>query len=150
MEDEQTMDYQTADTKTMMGDSSPALDAVIDALDVSPRKKELFHLINKYDLMEFKGMINISKAKKVGISFKDRFAMCPSLLAFFFSFLYYFVTGMWRKGLFILGITVAIAAVFVFFDFDSLFLGLLPQCLAALTAFGDQYRTKVLKETFWF
>ena len=141
---------QAAVVKTGAGTSSDDIAAVIDSLDVSPRKKELFHMIHTYDLLEGGGFISVSKAKKAGISFTDRFAMATSILAFIFTFIYYFVTGMWRKGITILGVYAVVIVVMVVFNKEeSYFLNALPSLLCMMMAFGDQYRTKVLKQTFW-
>jgi hypothetical protein len=76
--------------------------------------------------------------------------MCTSIWGFLFTFFYYFVTGMWRKGLVILGMFLVILGISVGLDYNSRLLAFLPSFVAMAMAFGDQYRTKVLKETFWF
>ena len=136
--------------KAEAGTSPAGLSAVIDGLPVSARKKELFHLVLKYDLLERNGVISAGKAKKAGLPFKDRFALCTSILAFIFSCLYYFVTGMWRKGLILLGFSLIVVAASEILERDFTFAALIPSFMAMFMAFGDQYRTKVLKETFWF
>lgn len=136
--------------KTEFGVSSDDISAVIDSLNVSPRKKELFHLIHRYDLLQKGGFIDVGKAKKAGITFKDRFGMATSILAFLFTFIYYFVTGMWRKGLVILGLTLVVIAIIEALNLEkAYFLTSLPSLFSMMMAFGDQYRTKVLKEEFW-
>lgn len=137
-------------TQTETGTSSAGLGAVIDGLNVSARKKELFHLILKHDLLEHYGIVSLGKAKAAGLPFKDRFAMCTSILAFIFSCLYYFATGMWRKGLILLAFSLIVGVLSEVFERNFTIAALVPSFMAMMMAFGDQYRTKVLKQTFWF
>lgn len=134
------------------GTSAPGLEAIIDSLNISDQKKQVFHMINTHHLLEKKGgltMIDIKKAKDAGISFKDRLAML-SIWGFLFSFIYYFVVGMWKKGLSILGLTLVIVVIEVVLDRNLIILNAIPSALSMMMAIGDQYRTKVLKEDFWF
>lgn len=134
------------------GTSAPGLEAIIDSLNISDQKKQVFHMINTHHLLEKKGgltMIDIKKAKDAGISFKDRLAML-SVWGFLLSFIYYFVVGMWKKGLSILGLTLVIVVIEVVLDRNLIILNAIPSALSMMMAIGDQYRTKVLKEDFWF
>ena len=79
-----------------------------------------------------------------------------SILAFFFSWIYYLIKGMWKKALLIVAAYVALNIVVMILVFIHPFLGLLAWLLAlgiaiylGLAAPGDYYRHVVLKEDFW-
>lgn len=82
-----------------------------------------------------------------------------SVWAFLFSCFYYFVKGMWRKGLLLFFIAIIINILMVILDemfhlrlpsilmyFDSF----LIQCIAMESAYYDIYRAKVLNQKFWW
>lgn len=76
--------------------------------------------------------------------------------AFFFGPIYYFVLGMWRKGLtwlaLTLGVSVAAAVAVValgFPPFVTRAAGIALQVLYASNANADYYRKQIQGETFW-
>jgi len=81
-----------------------------------------------------------------------------SLWAFLFNIIYYFVKGMWRKGLVLLVISM-ISQILIYMlplpiqtlDIFSFLasLGIVP-VIASLSAYDDLYRKQVLKQTFWW
>ena len=75
-----------------------------------------------------------------------------SVWAFIFNALYYFVKGMWRKGLLLLALVVAFT--FIGIGLDLVFLvnivSLLVSIIAGNCAYFDMYRTIAKKEKFWW
>lgn len=82
--------------------------------------------------------------------------------AFLFTWIYYLIKGMWKKGLVILlgGIVYIVADLLLSFVVGAIIsesagemfariMGLLYPLLVAHMAAGDYYRFKVLKEDFW-
>lgn len=90
--------------------ASPAFSLVslkrdIDSLDVTPLWKERFHLIEQigWDDGCLKNYWNF-----MTLTIAQRFKM-GSILGFLFGPIYYFVKGMWQKGIFIFAIALVLA-----------------------------------------
>ncbi|OMC29311.1 hypothetical protein A5740_17970 [Mycobacterium sp. GA-1841] len=69
----------------------------------------------KFDFFSTYGLPSASpeaKAAYRNLSFMAKLRLTSNILAFLFGPLYFFVKGMWRKGLTLLGVTVAVAVVF--------------------------------------
>lgn len=139
--------------KTSENLSSDDLLMIIDGLKVSEQRKETFRLIHKYNLLSSHGWLKLWEARKMGISFKERWHMY-SLLAFFFTWIYYCVCGMWKKGLSFLALSILFLVINAQLFGESETAGyswmVVINLAAAMMAIGDQYRSKVLKEDFWF
>ncbi|MGV0814708.1 DUF2628 domain-containing protein [Mycolicibacterium boenickei] len=70
----------------------------------------------KFDFFDTYGLPSASpeaKAAYRNLSFVAKLRLTSNILAFFFGPIYFFVKGMWRKGLTLLGVTFAVAAVLV-------------------------------------
>ncbi|MGV0678609.1 MULTISPECIES: DUF2628 domain-containing protein [Mycolicibacterium] len=73
----------------------------------------------KFDFFDTYGLPNSSpeaKAAYRNLSFMAKLRLSSNILAFLFGPIYFFVKGMWRKGLTLLGLTIAVAAVLVLVD----------------------------------
>ncbi|WP_454790676.1 DUF2628 domain-containing protein [Mycolicibacterium lutetiense] len=57
-----------------------------------------------------------AKAAYRNLSFMAKLRLTSNILAFLFGPIYFFVKGMWRKGLTLLALTIAVAAVLVVLD----------------------------------
>ncbi|OBB81805.1 DUF2628 domain-containing protein [Mycolicibacterium peregrinum] len=69
----------------------------------------------KFDFFHTYGLPSSSPEAKAAfrnLSFMARMRLNSNILAFLFGPIYFFVKGMWRKGLTLLGITVAAAVIF--------------------------------------
>ncbi len=69
----------------------------------------------KFDFFNTYGLPSASPEAKAAfreLSFMARMRLNSNILAFLFGSIYFFVKGMWRKGLTLLGITIAAAVVF--------------------------------------
>ena len=70
----------------------------------------------RFDFFDAYGVPNStpeSKAAYRALSFLDRLKLTSNILAFLFGPIYFFVKGMWRKGLTLLGIFFAVEVVLV-------------------------------------
>lgn len=120
--------------------------AIIEGLDVSPNLKQKLLLVHEhFKEVKFGGPVFNLKGTAVWATY--------SVWAFFFNFIYYFVKGMWQKGLVLLAISLLIQIIVAALHLPSgyalvtsNFVGL----LAMQSAYYDLYRSKVLKETFWW
>lgn len=80
-----------------------------------------------------------------------------TVLSFLFSWIYYLIKGMWKKGLVFLGACVVLTIITNIISFISIMAGSLVYFIgiigimiyAGLAAPGDYYRHVVLKEDFW-
>ena len=122
------------------------VNAQIDSLTVSEGLKKKLHLVNEH-----------LKGVKFGFpeySLKG-FALLKmqSIWAFFFCVIYYFIKGMWRKGLVFLLIavilTIAEELLIPNSNFGK-FLNLIIPVICMQCAYHDLYRKLVKKETFWW
>ncbi|SHN69321.1 DUF2628 domain-containing protein [Desulfovibrio litoralis] len=134
----------------------------IDNLGLPFRLKLAFLLIEKYKMHSPNGIMMSPQDTNKAPTFSEKMEMF-SWLTFFFTAWYYIFTGMWRKGLSIFGISIAIAIVFEIFtaamytEEELLFANLINAVINialniiwAKTAFYDRYRTIVRKEVFWW
>jgi hypothetical protein len=80
---------------------------------VSPSWQKRFDFFNAYGLPN---ATPESKAAYQALSFMDRIKLTSNILAFLFGPIYFFVKGMWRKGLTLLGIFVAVEVVLFVLD----------------------------------
>ncbi|SHN69331.1 DUF2628 domain-containing protein [Desulfovibrio litoralis] len=131
-------------------------------LDVSLRVQKAFMLIEKYKMHSPEGIMMSPQDKNNAPTFSEKMAMF-SWLTLFFTFWYYLFTGMWRKGLVIMGVGVFLAIAFESFTPSKYMVEkyFIATCIYALisiafnilwakTAFYDRYRTIVKKEVFWW
>lgn len=89
---------------------------------MSPSWQQRFDFFNAYGLPN---STPESKAAYQAMSFMDRLKLTSNILAFLFGPIYFFVKGMWRKGLTLLGIFFAVEVVLVVLDVpDSLVRGI--------------------------
>lgn len=89
---------------------------------VSPSWQKRFDFFNAYGLPN---STPESRAAYRALSFMDRLKLSSNILAFLFGPIYFFVKGMWRKGLTLLGIFFAVEVVLVVLDVpDSLVRGI--------------------------
>ncbi|GAA2430298.1 DUF2628 domain-containing protein [Mycolicibacterium llatzerense] len=77
---------------------------------VSPSWQKRFDFFNTYGLPN---STPESKAAYQALTFLERLKLTSNILAFLFGPIYFFVKGMWRKGLTLLGIFVAVEVVLV-------------------------------------
>ena len=80
---------------------------------VSPSWQKRFDFFNAYGLPN---STPESRAAYRALSFMDRLKLSSNILAFLFGPIYFFVKGMWRKGLTLLGIFFAVEVVLVVLD----------------------------------
>ncbi len=89
---------------------------------MSPSWQKRFDFFNAYGLPN---STPESRAAYRALSFMDRLKLTSNILAFLFGPIYFFVKGMWRKGLTLLGIFFAVEVVLVVLDVpDSLVRGI--------------------------
>ena len=89
---------------------------------MSPSWQKRFDFFNAYGLPN---STPESRAAYRALSFMDRLKLSSNILAFLFGPIYFFVKGMWRKGLTLLGIFFAVEVVLVVLDVpDSLVRGI--------------------------
>lgn len=89
---------------------------------MSPSWQKRFDFFNAYGLPN---STPESRAAFRALSFMDRLKLTSNILAFLFGPIYFFVKGMWRKGLTLLGIFFAVEVVLVVLDVpDSLVRGI--------------------------
>ena len=101
---------------------------------LSPSWQKRFDFFNTYGLPN---STPESKAAYQALTFLERVKLTSNILAFLFGPIYFFVKGMWRKGLTLLGIALAVsAALFVFDVSDAVAraVGIGVSCLAMSTA----------------
>jgi len=77
---------------------------------LSPSWQKRFDFFNTYGLPN---STPESKAAYQALTFLERVKLTSNILAFLFGPIYFFVKGMWRKGLTLLGIFVAVEVVLV-------------------------------------
>ena len=77
---------------------------------VSPSWQKRFDFFNTYGLPN---STPESKAAYQALTFLERLKLTSNILAFLFGPIYFFVKGMWRKGLTLLGIFVAVEVVLI-------------------------------------
>lgn len=73
----------------------------------------------KFDFFNTYGLPSSSpeaKAAYRNLSFMTKLRLTSNILAFLFGPIYFFVKGMWRKGLTLLGLNIAVTAVLVVLD----------------------------------
>lgn len=70
----------------------------------------------KFDFFDTYGLPSASPAAKAAyrdLSFMAKLRLTSNILAFLFGPIYFFVKGMWRKGLTLLALTISVAAALV-------------------------------------
>ncbi len=77
---------------------------------MSPSWQKRFDFFNTYGLPN---STPESKAAYQALTFLERLKLTSNILAFLFGPIYFFVKGMWRKGLTLLGIFVAVEVVLI-------------------------------------
>ncbi|BCI82859.1 hypothetical protein MTY66_44840 [Mycolicibacterium sp. TY66] len=82
----------------------------LPSITVSPSWQKRFDFFNAYGLPN---STPESKAAYKALTFLERVKLTSNILAFLFGPIYFFVKGMWRKGLTLLGIFVAVEVVLV-------------------------------------
>ncbi|MCX8563859.1 DUF2628 domain-containing protein [Mycolicibacterium mucogenicum] len=82
----------------------------LPSITVSPSWQKRFDFFNAYGLPN---STPESKAAYKALTFLERVKLTSNILAFLFGPIYFFVKGMWRKGLTLLGIFVAVELVLV-------------------------------------
>ncbi|MDX1878800.1 DUF2628 domain-containing protein [Mycobacterium sp. SMC-18] len=82
----------------------------LPSVTVSPSWQKRFDFFNAYGLPN---STPESKAAYKALTFLERVKLTSNILAFLFGPIYFFVKGMWRKGLTLLGIFVAVEVVLV-------------------------------------
>ena len=123
---------------------------LIDSLDVSKSWKRKFHVMDELN------SITDPKEKKAyfkSLSWGERFGQ-SNILAFLFSFIYFFIKGMWKPGLTFLGIYVVLLIVLLVLniDNDSIYraAGIGYGVVAMTRANILYYSKKVLGKELWF
>ena len=94
----------------------------LPSFTVSPSWQKRFDFFNAYGLPN---STPESRAAYRALSFMERLKLSSNILAFLFGPIYFFVKGMWRKGLTLLGIFFVVEVVLVVLDVpDSLVRGI--------------------------
>ena len=123
--------------------------ALIDSLDVSESWKRKFHVMD--DLNSIKDPKE-KKAYFKSLSWGERFGQ-SNILAFLFSWIYFFIKGMWKPGLTYLGIyaVMLIALLVLNIESDSIYraAGIGYGVLAMTRANVLYYTKKVLGKDLW-
>ncbi|MBN6065955.1 DUF2628 domain-containing protein [Aggregatibacter actinomycetemcomitans] len=84
--------------------------------ELSPKWQKRFDFYNKY------GTNSSSPEYKAGykaLSFKDKVSLNQNFIAFFFGAIYFFVLGLWRKNLTLIGIII-VSGVISYFVEDAM------------------------------
>ena len=122
---------------------------LIDSLDVSDGWKRKFHVMD--DLNSIKDPKE-KKAYFKSLSWGERFGQ-SNILAFLFSWIYFFIKGMWKPGLTYLGIyaVMLIALLVLNIESDSVYraAGIGYGVLAMTRANVLYYTKKVLGKDLW-
>ena len=123
--------------------------ATIDTLDMSDSMKTKIRLVHD-NFIKVKFGVPCYKLKE----FSSITLM--SFLAFFFTFIYYLIKGMWKKAITLLMFNIILGIAFIFLSEllntpqISGFGNIIISCIALQSAYYDIYRKKVLKENFWW
>lgn len=121
----------------------------INSLDVSDNWKSKFRT-----LAEIGQPITYSMMLRKETVYKQLpFSIKFNIWAFMFGLIYYLAKGMWKKGLmiFAIGIAIAIVVTILFGEKAGNIASIIaPAGLFASFASFDYYRTMVLGEDFWF
>jgi len=129
----------------------------IDSLAISEGLKKKLHLVHD----NFQGtVLGMPSYIPKGKTWKERFAISrkvsslTSVWPFFLSFIYYFVKGMWKKGIILFCITV-LGLLLYYTDSEFLviigfILNIIPCCISMNCAYYDLYRKLVKNENFWW
>lgn len=123
--------------------------ATIDTLDMSDSMKTKMRLVHD-SFIKVKFGVPCYKLK----GFSSITLM--SFLAFFFTFIYYLIKGMWKKAITLLMFNIILGIAFIFLSEllntpqISGFGNIIISCIALQSAYYDIYRKKVLKENFWW
>lgn len=124
----------------------------IDKLKMSKSMKNTMHLVHNRFIK--KGFL-WPKYNMKDIYTSD----VASISAFFFPWIYYFIKGIWRKGLIFFIISILFYFLYKYFRFSqpnaiALIVlgtfGLIICAIAMHNAYYDIYRNKVLKQKFWW
>jgi hypothetical protein len=142
---------QAAPSEVPPGD----IHARIEALDISASLKTKLHLV--HDTFVSAGIFAPKyKREEKGWKAKTFNYKMFNWLAFFFSWIYYLVKGLWRKAVVLLGIFIVFQIiVYIIIPIEkqfeiSLFGGVICGHLAGVWAYYDIYRKDILDETFWW
>lgn len=100
-----------ADTNVVSLSSAADTDADIDAMDVSDRWKKYFKAVRKLGGANMPGLKGLPPEQRAAAFREAQPPLWSSVLAFAFGAIYYIVKGMWRKGLVLLAIVIAIVMV---------------------------------------
>jgi len=103
---------------------------------VSPAWQKRFDFFNAYGLPN---STPESKAAYQALSFLDRLKLTSNILAFLFGPIYFFVKGMWRKGLTLFGIFVAVEVVLVVLNVSDTLVRAIGFGLAAMAMTTANY-----------
>ena len=103
---------------------------------MSPAWQKRFDFFNAYGLPN---STPESKAAYQALSFLDRLKLTSNILAFLFGPIYFFVKGMWRKGLTLFGIFVAVEVVLVVLNVSDTLVRAIGFGLAAMAMTTANY-----------
>lgn len=106
------------------------------SLTVSPSWQKRFDFFNTYGLPN---STPESKAAYQALTFLERLKLTSNILAFLFGPIYFFVKGMWRKGLTLLGIFVAVEVVLVVLNVSDTLVRAIGFGLAAIAMTTANY-----------
>lgn len=129
----------------------PRAENDIETLNVSEDWKRYFRAVKQYGGIDLPLLKALPAAEQQALKPQARPPVVSMVLAFFFGFFYYLAQGMWKKGLVLAGIAIAIIAVFFVI---SLIIGFNLGPLAASLMFAqmaprDFYQFKVLGDDGW-
>ncbi|MDQ1244315.1 MAG: hypothetical protein QG565_655 [Campylobacterota bacterium] len=125
------------------------IESKINALEVSESWKDKFRVLAEVGkpITYAMRLRNESAYKKLPIGIKF------NIWAFLFGLIYYFLKGMWKKGIVLFGSGIAIGIVLIVMFGESagnITTMIVTSLLFATFANFDYYRTMVLEEDFWF
>ncbi|WP_418002901.1 DUF2628 domain-containing protein [Mycobacterium sp. PDNC021] len=103
---------------------------------VSPSWQKRFDFFNTYGLPN---STPESKAAYQALTFLERLKLTSNILAFLFGPIYFFVKGMWRKGLTLLGIFVAVEVVLIVLNVSDTLVRAIGFGLAAIAMTTANY-----------
>ncbi|MGX9671307.1 DUF2628 domain-containing protein [Mycobacterium sp. HM-7] len=108
----------------------------LPSITVSPSWQKRFDFFNAYGLPNSSPE---SKAAYKTLTFLERVKLTSNILAFLFGPIYFFVKGMWRKGLTLFGIFVAVEVVLVVLNVSDTLVRAIGFGLAAMAMTTANY-----------
>lgn len=108
----------------------------LPSFTVSPSWQKRFDFFNTYGLPN---STPESKAAYQALTFLERLKLTSNILAFLFGPIYFFVKGMWRKGLTLLGIFFAVEVVLVVLNVSDTLVRAIGFGLAAIAMTTANY-----------